>query len=70
MLIGGGHSLESNHRGPLPGTSSLWKIIHCMRFPSYTICSSMLSLKFFKDIYSNLGSMVRTANIEIGEQVK
>ena len=31
---------ESNHIGPLPrrgpGTSTLWKIIYCMQFPSYT----------------------------------
>ena len=67
-LIGGGHSLESNHRGPLPGTSSLWKIIHCSRFPSYAICSSIMSLKFF--VYSNLGNIVRKENIEIREQVK
>ena len=29
------------------GTSTLWKIIYCMQFTSYTACSSMLLLKLF-----------------------
>ena len=45
-------------RGPLtwrgPGTSTLWKIIYCMQFLSYPMCSSMLSLKF--SIYSKYHS--------------
>ena len=40
--------------GPLPrrgpGTSTLWQIIYCMQFLSYTLSISMLSLKLF--VYS------------------
>ena len=46
----GGRLQESRHRGSLqwkgPGTSTLWKIIYCMRFLSWNMCSSMLSLRF------------------------
>ena len=53
-FTGGGCLQESNHRGPLPrrslGTSTLWKIIYCLQYLSYTVCSSTLSLKFF--VYS------------------
>ena len=47
----GGRLQESRHRGSLqwkgPGTSTLWKIIYCMRFLSWNMCSSILSLRFF-----------------------
>ena len=47
--MGGGCLQESNHRSlPRrgPSTSSLWKIIYCMQFLSYALCSPMLLLKF------------------------
>ena len=50
-IMGGGHLQELNHRGPLsrrgPGTSNLWKILNCMQFLSYAMCSSLLLQKFF-----------------------
>ena len=52
-LTGGGRVQESNHMGPLPrrgpGTSTSWKIIYCMQFLSYAMCSSMFNghSKFF-----------------------
>ena len=46
-----GRLQESNHRGPLPrrgpSTFTLWKIIYCIQFLIYALCSSMLLLKFF-----------------------
>ena len=56
-LTGGGRVQESNHMGPLPrrgpGTSTSWKIIYCMQFLSYAMCSSMLSLKVLSYIQSS-----------------
>ena len=70
-LTGGGRLQESNHMGPLPrrgpGTSTSWKIIYCMQFLSYAMCSSMLSLKILSYIQS---STAHTVNIEIRECVK
>ena len=64
-----GRLQESNHRAPLPrggpGTSTLWKMIYCMQFLSYTTCSYTLSFKFF--IYSNMSSIEYAANIDIRE---
>ena len=70
-LTGGGRLQESNHMGPLPrrgsGTCTSWKIIYCMRFLSYAMCISMLSLKVLSYIQS---STAHTVNIEIREYVK
>ena len=50
-IMGGGRLQKSNHREPLPrrgqGTSTLWRILYCMQFLSYAMCSSMLLQKFF-----------------------
>ena len=47
-----GRLQDSNQMGPVPssgpGTSTLWKIIYCMQFLSYDMCSSMLSQKIFE----------------------
>ena len=63
-----GRLQKSNHRAPLLrrglGISTLWKIIYCMQFLSYTMCNYMLLLKFMSYIPR---SMVHTANKKIRE---
>ena len=54
--------------GPLPrrgpGTSTLWKIIYCMQFLSYTMSISMLSLTFF--VYSKQQRTQRSQKVSSG----
>ena len=64
-LVIGGHFSGGDHfdggdhfgggTGPLPrrgpSTFTSWKIIYCIQFLSYAMCSSVLFLKLF--IYSN-----------------
>ena len=63
-----GRLQESNLTGPLtrrgPGTSTLWKIIHCMQCLSYDMCSCHQCSLYI------LSSIVHTANIGIRQCVK